>query len=85
MAVDNYKTVEKIEIDEFIELALNGEFVMRCAPIEHYSIEELKSLSEKARLNNLLMIVKEESSNFYQGILIHLILKKDVKNYVRYL
>lgn len=85
MGVPDYKSVNKIQVDEFIKLALNGEFVMRCAPIEHYSQQDLKDLSEMAIKENLLMTIRAEYSNFYQGVLINLIPKKDVKNNVKFL
>ncbi|UEL47560.1 hypothetical protein [Terrisporobacter hibernicus] len=85
MAVDDYTTVDKVEIDELIELTVKGEYFMQCTPIEHYTIEGLKEISEKAKKNNLVMTISEEHSNFYQGVLICLIQRNDVKGCIEYI
>lgn len=83
MGVDDCKTVGKIDIDNFIEVAVKGECYIRCAPIEHYTIEELKEISEKAKKNDLVMTINEERSNFYQGVLINLVKRDDVKKCIK--
>jgi len=83
MAVDDYRTVGKTEIDDFIELAVKEEWLIQSAPIEHYTIEELKEISEKAKKNDLVMTIREERSNFYQGVLISLIQRNDVKECIK--
>lgn len=78
MGVDNYKTVPKMGVEKLIEETLNCECIMT-NPIEHYSIEEIRRLSELARKNDLIFSIKEERSNFYQGIMISLVKRTRVK------
>ena len=78
MGVNNYRTVPKMGIEKLIERALNCEFIIS-NPIEHYSIDEIRRLSELARKNDLIFSIKEERSNFYQGIMINLVKRKIVK------
>lgn len=72
MGVDNYTTVSKTDIEDLINSAVKVDY-FASAPIEHYSLEEIKRLSELARENKLVLSIREERSNFYQGILIQLI------------
>lgn len=83
MAVDDYRTAGKRDIDDFIEVTVKGECYIQCAPIEHCTIEELKEISEKAKKNDLVMTINEERSNFYQGILINLVKRDDVKKCIK--
>lgn len=85
MAVNDYTTIQKVEIDKFIEVALEGNSYIESAPIEHYSVEEIKEISEKAKKNNLVMTINEERSNFYQGVLINLLKREDVKKCTKYI
>lgn len=85
MGVDDYKTVGKTKIDDFIELAVKGECYIQCAPIEHYTIEELKEISKKAKKNDLVMTIQAEYSNFYQGIMINLLKREDVKKCTKHI
>ena len=78
MPIDNYKTVSKMEIKEMIDEALKHDYIISNA-IEHYSIDEIRKLSELARENDLILSIKEERSNFYQGIMICLIKRSIVK------
>lgn len=78
MAVDNYTTVPKIDVEEMISHAIQNDYIITL-PIEHYSMDELKRLSELARHNDLMLTIKEERSNFYQGILINLIKRSIAK------
>lgn len=50
-----------------------------CNPIEYYSIEEIKELSKLAKENNLIISIKNETSNFYQGVLINLVKREIAK------
>lgn len=78
MGVDNYKTVPKMGVEKLIEETLSCGFIIT-NPIEHYSIDEIRRLSELARKNDLIFSIKEERSNFYQGIMINLIKRSRVK------
>lgn len=78
MAIDNYKTVSKIGVKEMIKKATKGDYII-CNPIEHYSIEEIKELSKLAKENQLLLTIKNETSNFYQGVLINLVKREIAK------
>lgn len=78
MAIDTYETVPKMEIEKIIERALSCDFIIS-NPIEHYSIDEIRRLSELARKNDLIFSIKEERSNFYQGIMINLVKRSRVK------
>ena len=79
MAVDNYKTIKKQGVSDFIEDALKSNAVMVSMPIEHYTQDELKEIADKARDKDLVVTIKAEYSNFYQGILIGLIHKDNVR------
>lgn len=78
MAVDNYKTVPKMGIEKMVKEALEKEYIIS-NPIEHYSIEEIKKLSILANKNDLILSIKEETSNFYQGILIGLVKRAKIE------
>lgn len=87
MRIDNYKTVPKMSVGEMIENALNRGLIIS-NPIEHYSIDEIKRLSELARDNNLILSIKQERDNFYQGIMINLIERSKVQEcnfFIKYL
>lgn len=79
MGVDNYKTIKKCSIDDFIKDALSGNSVIASMPIEHYSQEELKEIAKKANASDFIVTIKAEYSNFYQGVLIGLIHKDDIR------
>jgi hypothetical protein len=74
MAVDNYTTVEKASVEKMIETASKVNHITS-APIEHYSVDEIQLLAKLAKVNGLLLTIREERSNFYQGTLIQLIKK----------
>lgn len=76
MSVDNYMTIEKASINEVIEIVLKEDYII-AVPIEHYSQDELKEFGKKAKENNLLVTIKDEYSNAYQGTMVQLI-KKDI-------
>lgn len=76
MNIDNYTTIPKIEVTEFIKNAKTKGYIIS-SPIEHYTIEEIKSLSELAKKNDLILTIKQETSNLYYGVMINL-LRKDV-------
>lgn len=80
MGVDNYKTVEKQSVDEFIKNAIDNTSCVICAtaPIEHYTIEELIDLAEKLERKDVVITLKAEHSNFYQGVMIGLVKRKNV-------
>lgn len=78
MGVDNYKTVPKMGVNNLIEEALTCGCIMS-NPIEHYSIEEIMELSKLAKKNDLIFSIREERSNFYEGIMINLIKRSRVK------
>lgn len=77
MAVDNYTTVEKSSIDDVIKDALEVDHITS-APIEHYTQEELKELAEKAKKNDLVISIRAEHSNFYQGVLLSFIKRESI-------
>ena len=85
MAVDNYTTVDKKEIDRLIAEAIENNHIA-CNPIEHYNIEELKEIAEKARKNDLVVTIHAEHSNFYQGVMVHVIKRKNIdETFVKYI
>jgi hypothetical protein len=65
-------------VKEMVDYAVKADYIIS-NPIEHYSIDEIKKLSEMAKQNDLLLSIKEERSNFYQGIMINLIKKSILK------
>jgi len=77
MAVDNYTTVKKSSIDDVIKDALEVDHIIS-APIEHYTQDELKELAEKAKKNDLVITIRAEHSNFYQGVLLSFIKRKNI-------
>ena len=85
MAVDNYSTVDKKEVNELISRAIEHDWII-CNPIEHYSQEELKKIAELARENNLVVTIYAEHSNFYQGVMVHVIKRKNIdETFVKYI
>lgn len=74
MSVDNFETVGKVEIDKFLGDAFNEGYIMS-VPIEHYSVNEIKEISEKAKKLGLVISIRNETSNFYQGVLIQAVRK----------
>ena len=76
MKIDNYTTIPKIEVTEFIQNAKTKGYIISC-PIEHYTMEEIKTLGELAKKNDLILTIKKETSNLYYGLMINL-LRKDV-------
>lgn len=79
MAVDNYATVEKSSVDDVIKDALEVDHITS-APIEHYTQDELKELAEKAKKNDLVITIRAEHSNFYQGVLLNFIKRKNIND-----
>ena len=79
MGVDNYKTIKKCSVNDFIEDALKGNAIMASMPIEHYTQDELKEITKKANEKDFIVTIKAEYSNFYQGVLIGLIHKDNIK------
>lgn len=77
MGVDNYKTIKKQSVDDFIKDAERNVCVITSVPIEHYTQTELKQIADKAKDRGLIVTIKAEYSNFYQGVLIGLIHKED--------
>lgn len=78
MGVANCKTVPKSSVEEMIERASEAEFIIS-EPIEHYTKEEIIKLAEMAKKNDLIFSIREERSNFYQGILLQLLKRSVVK------
>lgn len=72
MGVDNYKTVSKLGVEEMV-IEANKIAYMISNPIEHYSIEEIIKIAELAKQNDLVLSVRNERSNFYQGVLLTMI------------
>ena len=86
MCVDNYKTIKKQSLDNFIKDALTSDCVITSVPIEYYTLSELKQIADKAKDRGLIVTIKAEYSNIYQGVLIGLIHKDDVsKEYKDYM
>jgi hypothetical protein len=75
MSVDNYTTVAKMDVDELISNALKNDYITS-APIEHYAMTELIRIAEMAKKNDLMVSIREERSNFYQGVLLGVIKRK---------
>lgn len=79
MGVDNYTTVKRASVEETISGAMEIDFISSY-PIEHYSIEEISKMAELAKKNDLVLTIRKETSNFYQGVLICLIKRKSLKD-----
>lgn len=77
MSVADYTRVEKSSVDEVISNALEKDCITS-APIEHYTQDELKEIAEKAKENDLVVTIKAEYSNFYQGILLNFIKRENI-------
>lgn len=77
MAVHDCRTVKKSSVDEIISDALDVDHITS-APIEHYTQDELKEIAEKAKENDLVVTIKAEYSNFYQGILLNFIKRENI-------
>ena len=77
MPVDDYKTVAKMNVDELISNALKNDYIIS-APIEHYAMTELIKIAEMSKRNDLIVTVREERSNFYQGVLLNVLKRKCV-------
>ena len=85
--VDNYTTTKKCEIDKFLEDALDCGYI-NSVPIEHYTSEKIKEMSEKAKKLGLVISIRNETSNFYQGVLIQAVRKdalEESKDLVKFL
>lgn len=85
MGVPDYTSIEKIQVDELIQNALHGNAVFYSGAIEHYSLEELQDLAEKANKHNLIITLKAEHSNFYQGVMVSVCKRESVKKYSNYM
>ena len=77
MAVADYTIIRKRSIEEFLKDALRVDYI-EWVPIEHCSIEDLIKIAELAKKNNLVMTIKDEHSNFYQGTMVQLIKRKNI-------
>ncbi|NRT77663.1 hypothetical protein [Clostridium beijerinckii] len=85
MAVADYTTVQKSSVDDVIKDALEVDHITS-APIEHYTQDELKEMAEKAKKNNLVISIRAEHSNFYQGVLLSFIKRKSIDDtFVKYI
>lgn len=82
MGVPSYKTTEKVEVNELIEKAVDGGAVFHSTAIEHYSLSELEELAKQAKDKGLIVTIKAEYSNFYQGVLVSVSKKEDAKKYL---
>jgi len=78
--------VETIEatICGFIAEALAIEHIISM-PIEKFTVEQLNKLSEKAKKNKLLVVLRAEHSNAHQGILVCLIKKSVAAEFIKFL
>lgn len=74
----------KVNIKDMISEATKVDYIVSSS-IENYSLNEIKKLSELARENDLLFSIKEERSNSYQGIMINLIRKSDIKEHISFI
>ena len=85
MSVGDYTIVRKRSIEEFLKDALEVDYI-EWVPIEHCSIEDLIKIAELAKKNNLVMTIKDEHSNFYQGTMVQLIKRKNIDDtFVKYI
>lgn len=78
MGIDNYETVPKLGVEETVR-ETTGINYMVSNPIEHYTAEEIRRMAELAKKNDLVLTIREERSNFYQGVLISLIKRSRLK------
>lgn len=72
----------KNKVEEMIKERLKNEAVFTSCPIEEFNIKELELLAEYAEENGLIVLLKAEHSNFYQGVLVELTRKESIAKHV---
>ena len=80
MAVPYYTDINKIEMEDLVDTLANFDKykpMFLVVPIEHYTIDDLKILSQMATAKNLVMSVKYSRSNFYYGVLVQFSKKRN--------
>lgn len=85
MGVPDYTEILKISVDDLIGAAVNGEVVSPSGAIEHYTHEELIDLAEKADKNDLIVTIKAEHSNFYQGVMVSVTQREKAAKYIKHM
>lgn len=80
MSIDNFQTVEKMGVEEMVNEAKEIGFIIS-NPIEHYSMDEIIKICKLANENDLVFSIKEENSNFYNGLLINLVKRQHAKKH----
>ena len=82
MAVPDYTNINKIEMEDLVDILVDFdkyEPMFFVVPIEHYTIDDLKILSQIATAKNLVMSIKYSQSNFYYGALVQFSKKENDK------
>ena len=85
MGVPNHTEIEKISVDDLIDGCIKEFAVSPSGAIEHYTQEELIDLAEKANKNNLIVTIKAEHSNFYQGVMVSVTKRENVTKYIKFM
>lgn len=73
VSMDN-ETKEKVE--DMINKTLQCDYI-KCYPLVNLTLIELDLLAEYTKVNNLILTIKAEHSNFHSGVIVQL-LKKDL-------
>lgn len=87
MSINDYTTTPKLGVEKMITEALDCNCIIS-NPIEHYSMDEIIQIANLAAKHDLLFTIKEERSNFYQGVMISLIKKtkiEECKHFIKHL
>ena len=73
------KKCEDEKINEFIKETLSCDYI-KCIKIEDFTVEQLDLLAEEANKNNLLLTLRAEHSNVYQGVFVNLIKREEINS-----
>lgn len=77
--VTNISNETKLKVEKIIKETLEVDY-FKCYPIEDFTIEEIDVLSEYAGENDVIIFLRAEHSNYYQGTLVELLRKVGGRN-----
>jgi len=82
-------TIKAVEVEwDKIGKFINETLEMDCInslPIEWFTAEQLGEIAKIARKNDLMMCLRDEHSNFHQGVLVQLIKKDIAEGFIKFL
>lgn len=74
------RRIEQYEkINELIKDTLSCDYI-KCIKFDDFTVEQLDLLAEEANKNNLLLTLRAEHSNVYQGVLVNLIKREEINS-----